>query len=276
MIVRRRRVSGRRLLKRRAQAFLLKTIGVFLIVAGVVGVLSFLFSFEPIRIDAIFIEGNSVVTVDELRLFVREKLNGSYFFLFPRESIFLYSRGEIERGVLSAFPKVKTAEVRFEDFQSILLIVSERHPFALWCGEFPASESDICYFLDETGFMYTQAPDFSGDAFFRYYGSLRESSGTEGVLIGSHFLPPPEWNAVVFFLKTLADIGLSISSLTLRDDFDYELSLTDNTRLLVGRGQDLTEVARSIEAAFYSDELIKKRGSLDYIDFRFGNKVYYK
>jgi len=239
---------------------------------------AFLLQLDEVTITQVIVNGNSVVTEEALRRVIYGELEGKYAFIFPKGSIFLYPRKSIEASVLDAFTRIQKADISFEDFQSIALVVEEREPFALWCGAVyeDLSVRETCYFLDDSGFMYTQAPHFTGNTFFRFYGALINPLAG-GDPVGETFLSREEFRKINFFIDAIKEINLQPAALYIRDENDFELYLEDESKILFGRTQNLSRTLENIQSFFESAEYAKhEEETLEYADFRFGNKVYYQ
>lgn len=278
----RKLASKSKLSKRRRKIFLFKGSTVFLIVLLLLGISAFLLHQDKVTIHNVIVEGNSVVQNKTLQRFVLEELEGKYFFIFPKTSIFIYPKDTIENKVPDIFKRIQAAVISFEDFQTIRITVDEREPHALWCGENKIeNDSAQCYFLDEKGFLYTPAPTFSGNTFFRYYGSLlniysNEDSSQEPA--GKSLLAEAEFQKIRFFLNTLRSFNLEPVALSILDDIDMEIYLIGGEKILLGRNQNLSLVLDNIQTFFESGEYIERTEEgevLEYVDFRFGNKAYF-
>lgn len=258
---------------RRRKIFLFKVGGVAFGVAALFVGLVYLSGLEEFNISSITVEGNSAIAEKSIENFIEEKISGNYIFLFPKSNILLYPRKNTEVALLEAFKSIKEISISVEDLQSISVTMDERKPFALWCDKETTDEKDdICYFLDEDGFIFTKAPDFSGNVYFKYFSiPLKENP------IGQQFMSKDEFQKMTFFLSSLVDIGLNPVELHEVDDADYEMHLENGGKMLFGQKQNLSFVFDNIQSVFESDEFSKENlSNLDYADFRFGNKVYFK
>ena len=248
--------------------FLVISVFVLLVVGS-----AYLLKRPEVTIKNIILDGNKTVSTEILESFVKEKLLGNYLFIFPRSSIFIYPRRIIEENIPLKFKKIKTTKVTFNNFDSITVTVKERIPKALWCGE-NRLEGAIpeCFFLDEKGFLYTQSPSFTGDVNFRFYGPLGEGSS-----IGQQFLPEKKFQEISFFLQSLQESDIQAVELAIGDERDYELYLENGTQVLFSQDEELSMVLDNLQSTLLSDTF-KEHGEvrIDYIDLRFGNKVYYK
>ena len=276
-LVRRKLHRHSKLAKKRRKALLFKLGGVvFGVVTLFVG-LVYVSGLEQFNISDISVSGNSAIAEKSIKEFIGEKISGKIMFLFPKSNILLYPRKDIQAALLQAFEGIKEINISVEDLQSISVTIDERKPFALWCDKEAIDEGneESCYFLDEDGFIFAKAPSFSGNVYFRYFSVLSEGEPNE--FIGQQFMEKDEFQRVTFFLSSLVDIGLTPVGLDEVDDVDYEMHLQEGGKILFGQKQNLSFVLNNIQSVFDSEEFDQSNlSNLDYADFRFGNKVYFK
>lgn len=256
--------------KKRKQLF--SKIGsiLFILLFILVGAI-FILRVKQINISDIRIKGNSTISKQTLKEFVQEKIFGNYIFVFPKSNIFLYPKKDLQISLLENFKEIKETEVSFENFQSISIKIEERKPYALYCGDY-VSTTTSCYFLDEDGLIFTKAPDFSGNVFLRYFGVLDKED-----LIGGQFMPSKDFKEINFFLTSLSKINIVPIAFSVLDENDFEVHLENGGKILFGRAQNLSDVYENIQSVFDSEDFNKDNlPNLDYADFRFGNKVYFK
>lgn len=273
-LVRRKLHRRSKLAKKRRKALLFKLSGVAIgIIALFVG-LVYVSELEEFKISDITVNGNQSVSEKSIKKFIEEKISGNYIFLFPKSNILLYPRRSTEAALLEAFKGIKKIRISVEDLQSISVTMDERKPFALWCDKESVDEDneDSCYFLDEDGFIFTKAPTFSGNVYFRYFSVL-----PDGDPVGQQFMSKDEFQRMIFFLSSISEIGLTPVGLDEVDDEDYEMHLEEGGKIIFGQNQNLSFVFDNIQSVFESDEFDEEDlPNLDYADFRFGNKVYFK
>lgn len=273
MFGRRSSLRSKKFQERKRKVLILKVFLAFaLLFALLSGVLYGLHRPE-VTIQNIGVVGEDVIPAQAITTLAREVLTGNYFWIIPRSTIFFYPRGAIEAALPRVYPKIKEASTSFKNLTTIEIVVEERQPFALWCGE-NRLEGAIpkCFFLDETGFIYGPAPDFTGDVYFHYYGSLPKSDP-----VGQHFLSQEEFSRLSFFFIALVERGINARDFAVRDDTDYEFYLDNGIQVLFAREQDLTLLLQNLESVLISEKLKNvDLATVEYIDLRFGNKVFYK
>src|SRR3989344_3974534 len=94
---------------------------------------------------------------------------------FLNKALF-YPKSAIRRSLASTYPRLKDIELRVKSGGALLISVTEREPLYTWCGEnipeTDTAENQICYFLDKEGYVFDEAPYFSGDVYFKFYGAF--------------------------------------------------------------------------------------------------------
>jgi hypothetical protein len=260
-----------KLAQRRKKLFLFKIGGIvaalLLIVTGVV----FGLRAERINIADIDIKGNSALATKALREFAEEEISGNYAYVLPKSSILLYPRKNLQATLLESFKEIKEVDVSYGSLQSISISIEERKPYALYCGTQISTTTD-CYFLDEGGFIFTKAPEFSGNVFLRYFGKIEE-----GEPVGKQFVDTENFRETNFFLASLFELGLNPITFSIVNEDDLEIMLEAGGKIMFGQKQSLSNIYENIQSVFDGDEFDEEGlSTLDYADFRFGNKVYFK
>ena len=128
-----------------------------------------------------------------------------------------------------------------------------------------------CFFIDESGYIYNRAPDFSGPVFMRYYGLA-----TGDAPLRSQYLPADTFRAIAIFLTNVRRLSFEPEAFVLADAYDFELHLKKGPRILFARNSDFATVLENLQSVLDADVVKGKINTLDYIDLRFGNKVYFK
>ena len=229
---------------------------------------------DALNISHAEIIGNKVIEAEAIKNAVQAELAGNYFWLFPKTNIFIYPKKNIKNKLLNEFDRLKDVQFSVKDRKNLKISVTERTPLYTWCGETPpknAGDKPKCYFLDDTGYIFDEAAYFSGDVYFRFYG--------------------PNWKEVNFqklilFKKTFEDIRLSPVALYLEKNGDVRIFLSARDSRSFGPeiifriDSDFKKIIGNLETALATEPLLsdfkKKYSSLECIDLRFGNKVYFR
>lgn len=235
-----------------------------------------LFYLPIFRVDKIAVEGNETASrgmIEEAAIGIMKE---RYFFLIPKDNFFVLPEDEIRSTLLSSFERIK--EVKFErEFPDTLVIkVKERKPFALFClgadgswAENASNQSDdgsapFCRFVDSGGFIFEDAALFSGDIYVKFFAQ-RQMKKIE------------RFSEIMSFIKEATKADVHLVKVLLGNE---ELKLYDRRGwyLLLNKGEDMDKAASNL-LVFLQNKTKASAGflsELDYVDLRFGNKIYYK
>ena len=94
-----------KLRRRRRKILAVKILFVFLLIVGLIFLLSWLSKISAIQITNIKVSGNSSVSEDEIKNLITEETSKKYLLLFSQNSLFLYPRKQIEAKILNDLKK---------------------------------------------------------------------------------------------------------------------------------------------------------------------------
>lgn len=238
-----------------------------LILIVVVGVPIFFLRQERFLISTIQIQGNEITKSEEIEKIIQDNISGNYLWIIPRSSVLVYPNNKIKADILRQIPRLISADLSLTDSRALLVTILERKPFALYC----VSEMK-CFFLDQTGYIFSEAPAFSGGVYMIY--SAEPSFGTP---LGQNFISANDFVALSAFIKSLDTLNLEPQSLLIQDNA-YHLTFSSGVTLIWKVGDNLEEVFSKLESFLSGTILDKEKKTLSdilYIDLRFGNKVRY-
>ncbi len=267
-----RHLKPRKLIEKQRVRIFKKTIVLFLVIGLGIGLITTLSRVNEINIKEVRVEGNSIVSETDILDVVKSELDGHYGFLFPKTNILIYPRTDITSSVLETYKYIKSINLETQDLQKINVVVEERKPFALWCDVL-YSEEETCYFLDEEGFIFSLAPTFTGNVFVKYYGEVLGI--VDNSPIGHQFLSKENFFGLTFILEEMENIDLIAEALIV-DGNNVEIFVENGSQVLFKLDQNPLTVSDNLGAVLDSSTLGEEDLELDYIDLRFGNKVYYK
>ena len=267
--------------KRRRRGFFNKIL-IFLCLFGIgLALLAYLSRLPGINIEAIEVRGNSIVSAETIQAGAEAQLAGKYFWLFPKTNVLFYPKSKIKKFLATKYQRLDDIVFSVRDNRILIISVMERKPLFTWCGaDWPADEEERCYFLDRGGYIFDTAPYFSGEVYFKFYGSAGVRTADP---IGSYFAREYFLNFILF-KETLTALELKPAVLWLKDDGDVEIffsrSSDDKPKIIIQADADMENLAENLSAALETEPLktrIKEEYSkLEYLDLRFENKVYSK
>ena len=249
--------------------------------AAIITLLAWLIRLPEVTVSESVISGNEITETKDIEGVIISHLEGSYLWLVPKRSTFFYPKRKIEKAINDEFPRIREVSVDKQNFITLVVNVVERKPFALWCGEkyFKDGENlGNCYFVDEASYIYAKAPDFSGNVFFKYFGNLSQQSKYKKLApLGASYMSEEDFSGIRPFIESFNDLGFIGASLSRIDGKDYELRTESGTIIIFGDDIRLSVLLDNMESILDSDAFRENsEAQIEYIDLRFGNKVYYK
>ena len=250
--------------RRRVRIAVVSVVSVLVVLSCLVG-LTYL---PALQIKDVAVSGAQTLPPGTIDAFVRDRLAGEYWYVFPKSNIFLYPRQRIAADLMQEYPVLASADVHAADFHTVAVSVVEREPRALLC-----SQDNRCLFMDENGVAYTDAPTFSEPVYLSYYGS------TTGDTLPKQFLTPLEFQALSALVDAIAQKlpGEKVAAVSVDKAKDVRMRFADDFTLifaLIDQGGDVFE--RLTLALTSGPMAARKLSDFQYLDLRFGDKLYYK
>lgn len=178
------------------------------------------------------------------------------FLIVPNDHILFLSKGQIERHILKTYPSVEFVEINKTTDRDIVISIKDRMAMGVWCDE-------LCYFFDDQGILFKKSFDYTGAVFTK-------------------------WSVASSTPLNFYDKALCIETCI---DKTFVNFLTQNKVMkVVIEGDDLrmfTEYGYYIKAlnnasttmrniALFKKEYKGGDNELEYVDVRFGDKIFYK
>lgn len=254
---------------------------------AIIGGLSYFSRYPLFVVSSIIVSGNAEMLEEDLRSAVEKNLEGNVALVFARKSAMFYPKKAMEASLLKAFPRVERVAVSRRGLNTLSVEATVRTPYALWCGteKNPARPNDSgrsggdevkdCFFIDNQGLIFAPAPSFSGEAYFVFFGGVFNDP------IGSQYLSRGNFENINQFIKQLRNDDIPVYALLHGADGDYTAFLKnqtgDESRILFSTEDSLETTLHNLEVLWKEKKLGSLGGGtrLNYIDVRFGNKLYY-
>jgi hypothetical protein len=215
-------------------------------------------------------------------------MGGSWYHLVPRDSLVFPAEESVRQAILAAHPDVMAVSIRRDSLHTLSVETVARISAFLWCGaEKPLDADSRCYAADSEGLIYAYVPTVPdeieaasttpGVEFpdiargLAVYGALVEAPTDDPV--GAHVAGAARIPDALRFARALQAIGAPVASIQLRGDEADLYVVPGNTRLTYVIGRE--DAAYALAKASFP-QLDLTGGSIDYVDLRFGGKVYYK
>lgn len=223
-----------------------------------------------VRVSTIEVEGFAGRAAQEIERAAHKHIAGTYMLLFPKDNIFIYPKQSMRERILEEFPWLAEVAVQANNFRTIGIVVRERTPVALWCGENPDARIP-CLLMDENGIAYEMAPQFSGTVYTEYFGKA------EGVL-PKQFLTAGQFRSIKALIQALTEKeGEAVARVAVDEHTDVRATFTNGFTLIFTAAEDSGNVYERYMLAKTAEPFTTHPlGDFEYLDLRFGNRLYYK
>lgn len=234
---------------------------------------------EALLIKEIRVLGASVMAEEELRLEVESLLDKRYLWLIPKRNFLLYPRKEIKENIKIVLPRIKSIETAQRDNSVLEIKVEERIPKSLLCEAGTRETLAGCFFMDDEGFVFASAPEFSEGVYFVF-----SVDGLDETYMGKFFLDSVEYGRVSLILAGFEALELLPKELHFRKDEEevmmkYDAILSKSGRITWNAGGDPELILGNLRAFISSTQVSEKKDFFEkllYIDLSIPNKVFYK
>ncbi len=254
---------------------------VLVLIGGVVYAVHWASYLPQFSVQEINVVGTNATQPEQVHAFVGNKLaNASLSLLSPR-NIFLYPRGAIESAIKNSFPRIEKVAISRESLlaTAITVAIEERKAFARWCHDTTHMDEE-CFAMDTRGFIFAAATtSANGSAPYVFEGALSHSTNSGQVAsttaIGQTYLPG-RFAGVLALLERLGQTGFSPQTISTDGGQDFSIALAQGFEIRASFGADIVALVKNLELVLSSEGLRGREDQLEYIDLRFGNRVYFK
>ncbi len=254
--------------KRRMRARILIALGsvvAVVVVAIVVSALSYLPRFT---ITQVAVTGTDAMSPDTIKEYAEARIGNAGHPFISQSDIFFYPKAEIEQAIRAGFPRVADVHISRASMlaQAVTVVVTERKPYAKWC------DGGNCFVLDSTGFIFAEGASSMAATPVVFSGPLQAATSSP---IGQ-YVAPGHFNELSTLIQRLAETSLAPTSIQSDASADYAVTLADGLIVRASYGQDADTLVRNLQLILSSEPLKSKESSVEYVDLRFGNRVFYQ
>lgn len=263
---------------------------ILILIGALAWALSYVSYLPRFTVSSITVVGTQTVSPRLVQAYAETQVHDGTHPFLARDNIFILDKKALARDIVGYFPRIKSADVSRESIlaTAVTITVTERQPFALWC-----SQVDDCYLIDDTGFIFTQAVMASSTDKYVFEGGLPaqagmatssdsttstgsgQASSPQANPIGQTFAPG-HMPGILVLLQMLSQAEFTPEGATVENDQDLTIPFTVGFYIKASYGIDATELVRNLQLILSSDVLRGNLARIEYVDLRFGNRVYYK
>jgi cell division septal protein FtsQ len=254
---------------KRKRSFFKIILLLFLFLAVLAGIVWLLY-IPQIRIKNISVKGQQILNKEKIISKISEILAGKYFYIISKDNIVIFSKEGLKKEIMKVFPRVKEIMVDEKLPDSLLITIKERESKALLCQ---TDKSEDCYYIDKDGFVFERAPSFSGNIYLKFYDNRNQE---EIVSLEENLLSEEQFRNIVSFREMALKEKIFFSKISLKKENIYEIENIDGWKILINDKNDPLKTFENLKTVLGKIQEEEKEKILDYIDLRFGDKIFYK
>lgn len=220
------------------------------------------------NIQTIEVSGNTFTKTSNIESRVQEIMGEKLFFFLPKTSILLLPRFEIKETLKSENTSIYQIQLNVDGLNHLIIKIEEHEPDLLVCK----TGSSDCYFVNKESEIFLKEPllhDF--DDLQKIY--VEEDDFT----IGKKVFTEEFIISFVKFVEDLKMLNIKVERTTEDEDGVFYLETENGFDVVINVFDNLSSAADNLKTVFEKDAIdAQAQEQIDYIDLRFGNKVFYR
>ncbi len=227
-----------------------------LIILLLSGIFYFFFLSPVFQIKRIEIMGNNKVSTEEIRVVVLDNYPRKILF-FDSKSIFLVNLKKVDKKLKERFPKIAKISLKRDFPNGLISQIEERIPIADWCYE------NDCFHIDNKGIVFEKTEKETNI-------KIKTSNSLEDLSLLDKVIEEDKLQSILFIKKELKYIEI--------EEFLFKEKLTAK---VLGGWEIYFDLDKEVKEQIFNLNTVLKekippenRGNLEYIDLRFGNRIF--
>lgn len=249
-------------LKRKTSIFLNKFFWLAILILVVLGgVFYFLVFSSFFQIKEIEISGNQKVSGENLEDFISNQVNKKIIFFISR-SIFLIKSRKIREKVLEEFPQIREASLK-RSFPDIIKVeIKERAPIGIWC------QGDDCFNFDENGVIFEKGEG-------KLELTIKNDVSKRQVFLGEKAIEEKHLEAILEIQKELREnFKIDVREFILAEGEKLIVKTSEDWEIYFNAKENISDQIFNLSLVLKEKIPPEKRKNLEYIDLRFGSRVF--
>lgn len=215
------------------------------------------------RVREIAVSGAEVLESGEVADIVRGLLARRVAYILPGDNIVLLDAGNLTEELRRRLSRIKDVTVRRESFDKLSVNITERKTWGIYCRE------ENCFLLDVDGFVFAPSPAFEGNLIVKVIDRRERDTVSLGETVFTGKFSLSELKSVLEDATNKRVLEITIDSAN-----EWSVTTSAGWRILLDERIDLESAIQNLRAAL--GEIGEASARLDYIDLRYGRKIFYK
>lgn len=235
--------------------------------------LSYWSGHHSVTINKIQVSENQFIDESTLINDVENLISKRYFGLFAKKNFMLLPRDEIKKSILEDNIAISEVNLELQGPNTLFIEIVEHKPKSKWCGFRSDAELDNCYLVNGAGLIYSADDMFDPYDLIRLFGVFE----SEENIIGQKYTETETYQNLINFVEGLREMEITTVFVETLDDETYTVQTLDGPHLLISTYNEFDQTLDNLETVVDSEDINPAQfKNLEYIDLRFGNRVYYQ
>jgi hypothetical protein len=248
--------------RKRRKAFSIRLYGgIFLLLLLIAGFF-WLMQKPFMRISDFGVRGLDTLEAAEIISVSKENLLDKHLLFIPRDNFIFYSKRKIKDALFEYDARIKEIDIDASRHGDLTITIEEYKPEYLYCKE-------TCFYTDSNGYVYRSAEGVPRELYIVF----EDEVDTEP--LRANFVPE-FWLEVESLLNFFNEEGVGIRTVVYEGGVDFVFYTYDDAAIKVDFDESLRTLHKYLGIFIDSNRDLVLSGSLEYIDARFGKKIFYK
>ena len=223
-----------------------------------------IFQSRYLEVDKIFVKGNDNFSSQEIILALEEELEAKVFFIFKRSNYFLLKTNNLEEFLLAEY-NFESVQVAKKFPKSLFIDVKEKISHFIW------QKDDVLYLIDSQGALNGQIRAQNEEEEFLLLDDQRSVQIEADQVFNQEEIN--KLNTLYFSWEEIIDSSLKIDRIVIRDNWELELIVSAGFYIKMDAQEDVEKQILNLNRVLIGGIAGPE---IDYIDLRFGDRVYFK
>lgn len=250
----------------------------------------FIGSFYILRADFLQVKDFEILGVENAQTEAIENtassfISGTKFFLLPKSNMIFLSKEKLTAQLLASFNRLETVEVNKQFFsKNVEISVKERRADFLWClpAQAGSDQTESCFFMNKDGLVFEKS-DLIGNVFESSPVNEAEPINKivfrgklEGNPLMKNFATLEEMQNFLSLAQVFENAGFKIISINIESP-DKAVAKSNIGNIVFNPSEANLSLTAENTVLLINDIRSKNPSArFQYIDARFGNKMFYK
>ena len=228
-------------------------------------------------VENVLVIGNLEISEEQVKNLADNYLNKTYLlgYIKPFSNILFTSSEKIEHSLRNNFPIIGTVDIDKKLFSKTLSVeIKEREILGIWCGSAGSPQvNQDCFYFDKEMVLFKSAPRVSGDVFL-----VIEDGRDRNFNLADSFDDRELFEKVNLTRNILDEINfIAYDSFFLpQGSFEFWIKSKEGWYIYLDKETDVPNQLVALKKFLEEKLPAARRQSLQYIDLRINNRIYYK